>query len=396
MVETMSDALEDGAPLDALFPPGSRVLLTGTGKQFLERVGVETARQIVLGVLQGENIRSQTEPLTRQRVTQVGGALISLFLNGWLAYPDFTERLSAFGVQQLAQAKGDPASTWLAQWVLGLTGKAAQNVLGGRTDGRLTAYVSDFEQAVTRAANSCQADIGQIRMTLGYVEDASGRQAELAWRDILRLITAIGSQTLTIRGSDKSLYGKLFERLVLGSLLSILGFQQVSADDNSHREAIFWLSDSKGLRESDATLLLRPGKVARFDVGFIGPGNSEISKDKLSRYARQVEAAGQIHSSVTFVVVDRLPPTSKTKQLANNIGAEIIQMSFQYWPRQVALRLGERLGFEHPIQKMADEQVSVFLKRAISTVPLQEYVSGLSVRQLETEIAANDSDEPGP
>ncbi len=38
-----------------------------------------------------------------------------------------------------------------------------------------------------------------------------GKKLELDWDGITRLTTAIGSQTLTIRGSDKSIYGKLFE-----------------------------------------------------------------------------------------------------------------------------------------------------------------------------------------
>jgi hypothetical protein len=65
-----------------------------------------------------------------------------------------------------------------------------------------------------------------LALTLGIVENGKGKQTPLTWKDITRLTTAIGSLTLTIRGSDKSIYGKLFERLILGSVLSILGFQQ--------------------------------------------------------------------------------------------------------------------------------------------------------------------------
>lgn len=62
----MPDRTESSKPtLDQLFPAGSRVLLTGTGKQFIERIGVETVRDVVVSVLMGENIRTRTEPLTR-------------------------------------------------------------------------------------------------------------------------------------------------------------------------------------------------------------------------------------------------------------------------------------------------------------------------------------------
>ncbi len=363
--------------LDELYPSASRILLTGTGKQFIERIGVETARNVILGVFMGENIRTQTEPLTRQRVSQISGALVALFAQGWLQVDNFTDQLSSMAVQQLsAQKSTDRTSEWLATWILGLTGKSVENVLRGRSNDKAE-YIADFEQAIERAALQCRADIGDVRMTLGYAEDAKGRRVELGWKEIMRLTTAIGSQTLTIRGSDKSMYGKLFERLVLGSLLTILGFERVNPATNAKTEGVFWLSDSAGLRESDATLLLRPGKIARFDIGFIGKGNPEISKDKLTRYAREAEAAGSRHSSATFIVVDRLPQTGTTKQLADKIQAEIVQMSMQYWPRELAQKLGQRLGFQHKLQSMSDDQLAPYLKAALAAIPVEDFLSSV-------------------
>jgi len=290
----MANMPEDGSlSLDQLFPAGSRALLTGTGKQFIERIGVEAIREVVLAVMLGENVRTHTEPLTRQRVAQISGAMVAMFAEGWLQSEKFTEELSKLALQQFTatrRKKGDKSSTWLANWVIGLTSKSDQNVLG-KNSSRLLEYVADFEQAIERAAERCHADIGDLRMSLGYAEDHQGRRVELNWKDIARLTTAIGSATLTIRGSDKSMFGKLFERLILGSFLTILGFQRVDPATNSRTRDVFWLSDSSDLRESDATLLFRPGKLARFDIGFIGPGNSEISKDKLSRFARKIELA---------------------------------------------------------------------------------------------------------
>lgn len=60
--------------LSDLFPENSRLLLTGGGKEFIERIGVEAARKVVLSVMMGENVRTQTEPLTRRRIAQVTGA----------------------------------------------------------------------------------------------------------------------------------------------------------------------------------------------------------------------------------------------------------------------------------------------------------------------------------
>src|SRR5512145_154965 len=140
----MPDRAENSKPtLDQLFPAGSRVLLTGTGKQFIERIGVETVRDVVLSVLMGENIRTRTEPLTRQRVAQISGAIVALFAQGLLQIENFTAELSNMALQQLsAPSKGDKTSIWLAQWILGLTEKSIQNVLRGRS-GRIREYIAD-------------------------------------------------------------------------------------------------------------------------------------------------------------------------------------------------------------------------------------------------------------
>ncbi len=49
-------------PLNDLFPEGGRILLTGSGQEFIQRIGVEAAKQVIINVLIGENIRKQTEP----------------------------------------------------------------------------------------------------------------------------------------------------------------------------------------------------------------------------------------------------------------------------------------------------------------------------------------------
>lgn len=378
----------DALSLNSLFPASSRLLLTGGGKDFIERVGVEAARQVVLSVMRGENIRTQTEPLSRRRIAQISGAMLALFARGMLETENFSINLSRLALNQIISArKSDNASIWPAQWLIGLTGKSVQNVLRSDPEAR-EAYIRDFEAAVSDAAQKCRTELGELSMTLGFTEDAQGRRAELSWEDMTRLTTAIGCQTLTIRGSDKSLYGKLFERLVLGSFLSVMGFERVDPATNTKTEKVFWLSDSRDLRESDATLLLSPGKLARFDIGFIGPGNSEISKDKLSRFAREWERADGTYSSVTFIVVDRLPQTGKTMQAAKNIGAEIIQMSMQYWPKLLAQRIGERLGYEHELQTMPDSHVSDYLQTQLAPLPIQDFLLGISAADLEPE--------PGP
>jgi hypothetical protein len=334
--------------------------------------------------MMGDNLRSHTEPLTRRRVSQISGAMVALFAKGCLESDTFLSQLSELSVRQLRSAGKDKASTWIAQWAIGLTGKSVQNVVRNKA-GAMENYLSDFEAAINEAAEKCRKDIGNLTMTLGFAEIEGGKRIELNWRDITRLTTAIGAQTLTIRGSDKSIYGKLFERLILGSFLTIIGFERVNRNTNRKDSKVFWLSDSSDDRESDATVLIEPGKVVRFDIGFIGPGNSEISKDKLSRYAREVEIAGGKSSSVTFIVVDKLPKKGKTQKAAAAIGAEIVQMSMQHWTRKLAQILGVRFDFQHELQTMPDSEISDYIATKLENMPVQEFLTGVSAEQLDQD-----------
>lgn len=336
--------MNDPDLLARLFPEQGIALLSGTGRQLVERIGVDPVREIVLRVMMGENVRDHTEPLTRKRLSLVSAALMVMFLRGWLEDPGLSERISGMATQLLSKQKKDTPKheLLLSQWILGLTQKQVQNVL--RDDStRLERYAADLDQALEEAAIQCDQDYGRLWAAVGVATEDTGALAEVNWRDVLRLTTAIGSETLAIRGSDKSMFGKLFEKLVLGATLSVLGFRRVDRQTQDS-DRVFWLSDSSASRESDATAIYRAGKVARFDIGFIGPGNPEISKDKLSRFERELEAAGGTHSSVTVILIDRLPAKSKkTLDAAKRLDAEIVQMHWQYWPRALAARLGERL-----------------------------------------------------
>jgi hypothetical protein len=370
--------------LDDLFPANSRLLLTGGGRDFLERLGVDAARQVILGVLSGENVRQQTEPLTRRRIAQLSGAMIALYKAGLEQVDQFGERLPEMALEQLTARKRDNASTWIANWAIGLTGKSVQNVLRSDVAAR-ESYVADFDAAIRESARNCAEEFGYLDATLGFVRGQDGASVKFGWEDMLRLTTAIGSMTLTIRGSDKSMYGKLFERLVLGSVLTILGFDRVDHRSNTRVERVFWLSDARETREADATLLISPGKVVRFDIGFIGPGNSEISKDKLSRFAREIEIDSRPHSSKTIVLVDRLPATLRTTTLADQIDAEILQMSMKYWPKELANRLEARYGYRHELSSMPEHEVASYLESKLKTVAVQDFLAGVSLNQYVRE-----------
>lgn len=367
------------ADLTRFFPDGTRLLLNGGGRSFVEKLGEEATRKAIAAVLAGENVRSQTEFLTARRVAQVCGGIVRMFAN---AGAENVPMLSELAIKQI-EAGGAPRELWPANWTLGLTGKSTQNVLRGDPKAR-RAYVSEFERAVADSGAKCRADLGDLTMTLGVIQPAgAAKSVELDWEGICRLTAAIGSATLTIRGSDKSSYGKLFEPLILGSVLTLLGFTRTRprAGGAKSAEPVFWLSDSKSdLRECDAVAIPRLGKVAKFDIGFIGPGNSEISKDKLSRFARQHEHDdGTTASAKTFIVVDRLPETSKTLRAAQEIDAELIQMSMQYWPRTLAGALYRWAGHDHPLRTMTDTDSQAFIARGLAKIKPSEFLSDAPV-----------------
>jgi hypothetical protein len=120
----------------------------------------------------------------------------------------------------------------------------------------------------------------------------------------------------------------------------------------------------------------------RFDIGFIGEGNSEISKDKLSRYESEINTGEGRQYSITFIIVDKLPKTGKTQRAAEAVSAEIIQMSMQYWPRELAQKLGERLGFRHELQEMPDDQIKDYLAGKLKGIDVQDFLSGVSQEEL--------------
>ena len=163
--------------------------------------------------------------------------------------------------------------------------------------------------------------------------------------------------------------------MVLATILSIFGYQYLSKENRTVTQSgVFWLSDSSGRRESDATLVYQPGKIIRFDIGFIGKGNSELSKDKLSRFEHELKALGKVTHSKTIVIVDSLTNTQTTSQSAKQGNAAIIQMSMALWPRQLALELARFTKPVHPLAKMTDEEAIPYLQNEIKNIRINNFI----------------------
>ena len=70
---------------------------------------------------------------------------------------------------------------------------------------------------------------------------------------------------------------------------------------------------------------------------------------------------------------------------AEQIGAEIVQMSMQFWAKELAQKLGSRLGVRHELQVMDDDAIGGYLAKKLLTMPVQDFLSGVSVEELEAD-----------
>lgn len=353
-----------------LMPAMLKNLLEAKSVEFVRQIGVDVLRQVVFDVMCGRNLRDATEMLTRRRIALVNAALVVLFMQGLKHRSDFISCLADIVSDELRQ-KSPKTERWVLQWLLGLTDKAAQNVL--RDDfAALETYRERYMQVCREIVSECERNFGAIKGTLGIENE---EWVQVNWEFLYHLLNAVGAGTLAIRGSEKSVYGKLFEQLILGSALHVLGFRFVDPKSSQERERVFWLSSRSERRESDATALIRPGIGVRFDIGFIGRGNPEITLDKLTRFEREAEIGRQRWFVASFIVVDRIGRGSRIPQIAKQVGATVIQMSMGYWVRTLAQELEKQTCYHHELANMPDKDIEGYLMRKLKEVPIEQFVS---------------------
>ncbi|MDP2896135.1 MAG: CfrBI family restriction endonuclease [bacterium] len=354
-----------------LMPSVFRELVESKGATFIRQIGEDSVRKVVVDILCGVNLRASTESITRQRIGKVNAATLLIYLRGLQVASDFSRQIAQLAASGLSQ-RASKSEKWLYQWMLGLTDKGFQNVL--RDDSTAVGrYAKSFAGSLESLAKQVGQDYGNLNCR---VKLAREQQVTLDWHDILSLFYTIGSQTLAIRGSEKSTYGKLFERLVLGSVLSVLDFEHTAVPPTK-LGGVFWLSSKIGEREADATLLVKPGQAIRFDLGFIGRGNPEITKDKVSRFERDLEVNRKRYHSATIIIVDRVGPNSGLEEQAHRAGAYVIQMSMSHWPKQLAKLLAEKFSYRHELMNVAPHAVADYIQKKLQQVQFEDFVRGL-------------------
>lgn len=349
--------------------PETVQLLRGRGADVAAKLGEETMRSVVLDVLSGKNIRTSTEFLTRRRLALLNAATLALLFRATAADPSAPKRIPGFAAESLRERRS-VEHTSFAQWFLGITGKAAQNVLRDDKES-LSSYLKQYQSTLATAAKDAEAQHGVLS---GGVKLGKSESIEMGWDLALLVLTAVGAQTLTIRGSEKSLYGKLFEPVVLGTVLQILGFKLIAGEPRKPEEKVFWFTSKVEKRESDATLIVSAEKGVRFDIGFIGRGNPEITLDKVSRFERQTELAGRKVLLAPVIIVDTVGAGSQLPEKAREMGGRVIQMSLSYWPKTLATVLREATGYDHELRAMPDERIGSYLAEAIARVSFTQLV----------------------
>jgi len=363
----------------SLLPKSFEALLESKGASFIKRAGAENVRNVIVDVLCGNNLRGSTEYLTRLRLGKINAATLMVYLVGLQVAKDFSRQIPQMAYENLTR-RASRSEKALCQWMIGLTGKGFQNVL--RDDqAELKKYIASFAENLKRLAAETTKEAGELECCIKF---SNGKESILDWHDMLSLFCTIGSQTLAIRGSEKSTYGKLFERLVLGSVLAALGFDQTGYPPTK-TEKVFWLSSKMGEREADATLLVGPGQAIRFDLGFIGRGNPEITKDKVSRFEREMEINEKKFHSATCIIVDCVGEGSGLRDQAQRSGAKVIQMSLSLWPKDLAQWLFDNFNHKSDILDCPTAKLPDFLKKKLMVISFESFVQGLTVSEIKEE-----------
>lgn len=355
--------------INKFIPEIGKNLAAYKGSELIERIGENTVKEVVSNVLCGSNIRSLTETLTRKRIALSNAAMLMTYIDAGHSIKEFQNNLPKLVGEEILTSKLTKEEKQYLFWLVGLTGKSVQNLLRGSYE-EFIEYLNNLEKALDESSMEAHKVFGDLTGSI-CIKD---KQTKISWQILTQLFTAIGTQTLAIRGAEKSLYGKLFEKFVMGSLLTILGFSYSEINNLTSSEMVFWLSERGNKRESDATVLIKKGVGVRFDIGFIGPGNTEISLDKVSRFETEMDLGRQKHYMTTIIIVDRIGENSRITEMAQNIGGHLVQMSMSYWVREVAQILRDSSGFNHKILDMKKDDSLKFIKDSMKGVELRNFI----------------------
>jgi hypothetical protein len=342
------------------------------GKEILIFFGEDLVKRIATSIMSGGNLRDVTDNLTRKRLALSNAAIFYIYIKNLCESDDFTEKFYDILSTHIKSTKKKDQKNILL-WFSGLTNKGIDNLTRGKSE-KLINYFNDQKDIIDQVSDKLIDDFGNLDLNLKL----EGKDNLLSWKSILQILTAAGAQTLFIRGSEKSMYGKLFEKITLGIVLQLLDFKLIDKNDSTCSENVFWLNSKteQGKREKDATLLYRLGKGINFDIGFIGRGNPEITHDKKTRFSNQETINKEQHRMFTIILIDSLGRNSNVPIKEEH--SEVVQMSMTYWVFEIAKILEEKLDYRHEILKLTQEDSIPYIENKIKDMDLKPLFERIS------------------
>lgn len=342
--------------------------MKGSKQSFINREGITKIKDIVRDILTGKNIRDYTEFHTQKRLANSYAALLKLYIDGVGEYTGKTEKYADYVMRDYIAADNDDKRK-LDLWLLGLTKKGLDNI----TRDNIVDYQAAFSDSMDGIVKDLEKDFGPVT---GFIE-MNGKKMDLDWNVLALMLMATGAQTLTIRGSEKSTNGKLFEKLILGSLLSIMGFRYSKKPPAkiNEEEKVFWLSHmDENEREIDATAVYH-GKAVNIDIGFIGKGNPEITLDKVSRFGLQKEIGGISHEMRTIIIVDTVAAGSDLINKAKLLHGHVFQMKNEDWTVAFAKVLCDMMEMKHELAVKAVEKLEDYFEKKLKETDIAQFIS---------------------
>ena len=98
---------------DCITPQGL-ALVKYSGREFVDKLGLEIVQGVVGSILKGRNVRDLTEGLTQRRVLLVSSSIITTYLNGLASFENFEEILSGLVKQNVRMRLTAEEKTYLS------------------------------------------------------------------------------------------------------------------------------------------------------------------------------------------------------------------------------------------------------------------------------------------
>mgnify|MGYP005867320305 CR=1 FL=1 len=342
--------------------------IKATRSDFTDTVGEEGIKDIIRKVFTGGNVRDTTEFITQRRLLSSYAATCELFIK--YLHKDISE-LHKF-IQTISSeydlSRSIEQKTFYL-WMLGLTKKGYDNIVRDN----FADYQKSFLQSIQDTEEDIRNHFGELSGTIELAE----KKIPVNWNFLLLLSLCLGSQTLSIRGSAKSMNGKLFEKLLLGTLLSIMGFKFLPEPPFvgfKKTDKLFWLSNmDENERETDATLVFN-GIAISIDIGFIGKGNPEISLDKVTRFNRYKQISGIGHQMKTIIIVDTVAENSDLIHKAKRVDGVVLQMIKPDWTILFAKEVCKIFDIDHPLKHKSINELDAYFRSEMKYISVEQYL----------------------